>query len=196
MAEGAFEVELALLKQRIDVCQQCPAIAGISKTRSSWRGNITPGVDVLFVGEAPGEVEDSCGVPFVGPCGKMLQEWVVAMKLREDQYAVTNVARCWPRTPEGKTRPPSTKEQAACRPFLVEFLRLLKPKVTVSVGTPAKTGLAAAGVKDAIHVKHPGWYIRGNPWDQDIDRLGLAIRAALQLKSGPNEGKYVKNEWD
>ena len=39
------------------------------------RGNVP--ADILFIGEAPGEGEDSTGVPFIGPAGRLLDEIII-----------------------------------------------------------------------------------------------------------------------
>lgn len=50
-------------------CVRCPLSAN-TKTRPIMRGRIP--FDLLLVGEAPGESEDTLGYPFVGPAGRLL----------------------------------------------------------------------------------------------------------------------------
>ena len=58
--------------------------------------------DVLFVGEAPGESEDTIGKPFVGPAGKLL-DYIIGRALQgtELRAAFTNLVCCIPRDDDG-----------------------------------------------------------------------------------------------
>ena len=69
-------------------CQACP----LHETRT----NVVFGVgshqaELLFIGEGPGEREDLTGEPFVGPAGKLLDEYLNAVGIsREEVYMVNN----------------------------------------------------------------------------------------------------------
>lgn len=106
--------------------------------------------DVLFVGEAPGESEDSCGYPFVGPAGHLLDKLVrrvMGAAGRLDAVdgrcdlatAFTNLVCCFPKEAKrlGVNEPPQESIKA-CAPRLVEFVRLAKPRLIVLAGKLAK----------------------------------------------------------
>lgn len=202
------DVEREALRVRITTCKGCH-LGETCPTRNTWRGNFTPGVDVCFIGEAPGEDEAAAGLPFVGRSGQLLQaEWLPRLGLRDDQWVITNATRCWPRAKDsGKTRPPTAKEQDACKQHLLDFLRITQPRVIVALGSSASTALTRAGYAapsnwllgdgDFIKMKHPAFYLHGGtPWYLDVDKLGLAIRGRLQLQQGPNKGAYRRlSEW-
>jgi uracil-DNA glycosylase len=98
--------------------------------------------DVLFVGEAPGASEDALGLPFVGPAGKLLDQIVDRALPAGSKYAMTNLVCCFPR--EAKERgenEPSVEEIRACRPRLLEFVAIAKPKLVVRVGRLASDWL-------------------------------------------------------
>jgi uracil-DNA glycosylase family 4 len=99
-------------------------------------GQGDPHADLMFVGEAPGFHEDRQGVPFVGPSGQLLNRLLEGIGLRRQDVYVANVV---------KSRPPSNRdplpdEIAACRPWLDAQIRLVDPKVVVTLGNfAAKT---------------------------------------------------------
>lgn len=89
--------------------------------------------DLMFVGEAPGEQEDRTGRPFVGRAGQKLDEMIKAMGLSRQDVYIANVLKSRP--PDNRT--PLQDEVDACSPFLVEQVRIIEPKVIVSLGGPA-----------------------------------------------------------
>jgi uracil-DNA glycosylase family 4 len=99
-------------------------------------GQGDPNADLMFVGEAPGFHEDRQGLPFVGPSGQLLNRLLEGIGLRREDVYIANVV---------KSRPPSNRdplpdEIAACRPWLDAQIRLVDPKVVVTLGNfAAKT---------------------------------------------------------
>ncbi len=96
-------------------------------------GQGDPAADLMFIGEAPGEQEDQTGRPFVGRAGELLEKMIVAMGLSRESVYITNVL---------KTRPTNnatpTQDQASiCAPYLIEQIRIINPKVIVTLGLPA-----------------------------------------------------------
>lgn len=96
-------------------------------------GQGNPAADLMFIGEAPGQQEDQSGLPFVGPAGQLLDKMILAMGLSRESVYITNVL---------KTRPPNnatpTRDEAlACAPYLYEQIRIINPKVIVTLGLPA-----------------------------------------------------------
>jgi DNA polymerase len=99
------------------------------------RTQVVPGAGsekagVLFVGEAPGANEDRLGVPFVGASGKLLDSMLEVAGLRRDQVFIANVVRCRP--PEN--RAPRPREIRACAGWLAEQIRLIHPRLVVTLG--------------------------------------------------------------
>jgi len=96
-------------------------------------GEGSPTADLMFIGEAPGQQEDETGRPFVGRAGELLEKMIVAMGLSRESVYIANVL---------KTRPPNnatpTPQQAhLCAPYLIEQIRIINPKVIVTLGLPA-----------------------------------------------------------
>jgi uracil-DNA glycosylase family 4 len=99
-------------------------------------------VDILFIGEGPGESEDVIGKPFIGKAGILLRAAIEEAdpKRYNVQYGFANLVVCRPQDQRaGKNRQPSSLEVAACSPRLQELLRLLKPRVCVCLGKVPQT---------------------------------------------------------
>ena len=75
-------------------CDRCP----LHKTRRNVvlvRGQLP--CELLFIGGAPGESEDSLGYPFVGSAGEEFERIMTeALGDRKIRYAVTNIIACAP----------------------------------------------------------------------------------------------------
>jgi uracil-DNA glycosylase len=93
-------------------------------------GQGDPHADLMFVGEAPGFHEDRQGLPFVGPSGQLLNRLLEGIGLRRQEVYVCNVVKSRP----PKNRDPLPDEIAACRPWLDAQVRLVDPKVVVTLG--------------------------------------------------------------
>ena len=100
------------------------------------RRNVVPGMgvlspDVMVIGEGPGADEDMQGLPFVGRAGQYLDKWLVAIGLdRNTNCYIGNVVKCRP----PMNRDPQPDEIAACMPYLVRQIAILKPKFILTVG--------------------------------------------------------------
>jgi len=57
-------------------------------------GSITPAL--MIIGEAPGKYEDEQGIPFVGPTGKMLDDFLFKAGIRRSDTYITNVVKYRP----------------------------------------------------------------------------------------------------
>ena len=133
LSQGSMP-DLPALQKFLGDCPRCK----LSKTRTNivfGQGN--PHADLMFVGEAPGRDEDEQGLAFVGRAGQLLTKIIEAMgKKREDVY-IANCLKCRP----PNNRNPEPDEIASCRPFLEEQIRLISPKVIVTLGTFAAQAL-------------------------------------------------------
>jgi uracil-DNA glycosylase len=116
-------------------------------------GQGDPRADLMFVGEAPGFHEDRQGVPFVGPSGQLLNRLLEGIGLRRQDVYIANVVKS---RPPGN-RDPQPDEIAACRPWLDAQIRLVDPKVVVTLGNfAAKTLLeTTTGITRLRGQTHP-----------------------------------------
>ena len=98
----------------------------------------------MFIGEAPGADEDRLGRPFVGAAGQLLDKMIVAMGFARDQVFIANILKC---RPPGN-RDPLEHEVAACLPYLLAQISLIRPEVICSLGRHASHALL--GRKDPL----------------------------------------------
>lgn len=131
---------LESLETHCQSCQNCPLGAG-RKNIVFGMGN--PQSGVLFIGEAPGAVEDETGLPFQGRSGKLLDSMLAEVGLSRDDIYIANMAKCRP--PEN--RDPSAKEKKACAPLLEAQIRLLNPKIMVFLGRVSATAFLGKDFK-------------------------------------------------
>ncbi|MHC5023766.1 MAG: uracil-DNA glycosylase [Planctomycetota bacterium] len=128
---SAKAAALADLEQRHDAtCPHCTRAT--AHTRTVF-GEGNPDADLMFIGEAPGAEEDRTGRPFVGRAGQKLDEIIRAMGLERSDVYIANVLKSRP--PDNRT--PQADEVDACSPFLREQIRIIRPKVIVTLGGPA-----------------------------------------------------------
>jgi uracil-DNA glycosylase family 4 len=132
---------LASVQSRVSVCTKCPNLAS-SRTQTVF-GVGNADADVMFVGEAPGADEDAQGEPFVGRAGQLLTKIIKAMGFAREEVYIANVLKCRPDTPGSSygNRPPTPKEMQTCRPYLMEQIDIIQPKVLVALGAVAVEGL-------------------------------------------------------
>lgn len=129
------EVSWSELKSTVQACQACKLRAGCTQTVF---GVGDEKADWLFVGEGPGADEDAQGEPFVGQAGKLLDNMLMAIKLkRGSKVYIANVVKC---RPPGN-RVPEPDEVATCMPYLQQQIALIQPKVIVALGKTAANAL-------------------------------------------------------
>ena len=88
------------------------------------------GAGILIVGEAPGRREDEQGVPFIGRSGALLETMLATAGLTRHDVFIANVVRC---RPPGN-RPPRSAEIRACAGWLREQVRLVGPRLVMTLG--------------------------------------------------------------
>ena len=101
---------------------------------------------LFVIGEAPGKAEDDSGIPFVGDSGALLEKMWRSVGIESKKAYVTNIVKCHP--PEN--RKPENDEIKACKPWLINQLTLIKPKVLVLLGATSYTGLIGSKWQDPI----------------------------------------------
>jgi uracil-DNA glycosylase len=101
---------------------------------------------VMIVGEQPGDQEDKEGHPFVGPAGRLLDAALEEAGIDRGSVYVTNAVKHfkWERGEKTKRRihkKPNDGEIRACRPWLDQEMKLVKPAVVVCLGATAAQAL-------------------------------------------------------
>ncbi len=133
-AAGSVEERLARLAREVQTCRRCP----LYRTRThAVVSDGSPRAGLMFIGEAPGRDEDLQGKPFVGAAGQLLTKMVQAMGLRREDVYICNILK--DRPPGNRT--PLPDEVAACLPFLLEQIAIIRPRVICVLGAVATKAL-------------------------------------------------------
>jgi DNA polymerase len=159
------------IAQHCNVCHRCDL--GATRTHAVvGRGN--PNAPIMIIGEGPGQNEDETGLPFVGKAGQLLEKILASVKLdtQQDVY-ICNIVKCRPPS----NRVPAPNEIAACKPYLLEQIRLVDPKIILLTGATAVKGLT--GNKTGITK------IRGT-WIEWEGRLCMPILHPAYLLRNPS----------
>ena len=178
------------LHQAIASCTACKlhqtrtqGVPGVGDRHAEW----------LIIGEAPGADEDRQGEPFVGQAGKLLDAMLAAIGLkRGENVYITNVLKS---RPPGN-RNPEADEIAACMPYLLSQIELIRPKIILALGRFAAQNLLQTDepisrLRGRVHryrdiplvvTYHPAYLLRNLPdkaraWED----LCLARRTLLSL---------------
>lgn len=93
--------------------------------------------DVLVIGEAPGEIEDRTGFPFMARAGNLLHKLLVQAD-PDSAYFYTNTLACRPVDETGKlNRRPHKEEQVECSLRIKELYKIAQPRRVLVVGKSA-----------------------------------------------------------
>lgn len=112
-------------------------------------GNGSPTSDIVFIGEAPGKKEDEQGVPFIGSAGKFLDGMLNEINLKREDIYITNIVKYRP----PNNRDPLPEEKASCRDWLLEELKIIKPKLIVFLGRHAMNNFFPTEQISSVHGK-------------------------------------------
>lgn len=124
-----MSVPSAFLELR-DAAMACTA-CGLAETRTNVVFGVgDPHARLMLVGEAPGHNEDLRGEPFVGAAGQLLDELLAGIGIAREDVYIANVLKC---RPPGN-RDPRDDEIDACKGFLREQIRMIHPRVVVTLG--------------------------------------------------------------
>ena len=100
----------------------------------------SPGAKIMTIGQAPGITEVEAGRPFNAGSGQRLFKWLEEAGIEENWFRstqyMTAVTKCYPGRAKGGSgdRVPSRVEQALCRPFLDDEIRLVNPELIIPIG--------------------------------------------------------------
>jgi uracil-DNA glycosylase len=143
--------ELVAVYREASECRLCP----LAETRTKVVfGAGDANADLMFIGEAPGAEEDRRGLPFVGRAGGLLGELLGEIGLDRDRVFIANTLMCRPPS----NRDPQPAELEACRPYLLDKVRLIEPKVIATLGnfatkliTGDQTGITKVRGRPQLH---------------------------------------------
>lgn len=140
------DLELRELEGRIRGCTDCKL--HLSR-KLAVPGEGPPGASVMFIGEGPGFHENEQGRPFVGAAGKFLEELLAGIGLSRQEVFICNVVKC---RPPGN-RDPLPEEMEACSKYLEAQIRIVDPRVIVTLGRFSMARYFPGARISAIHGK-------------------------------------------
>jgi uracil-DNA glycosylase family protein len=129
---------LRKLREAVQDCRGCELYENATQ---AVMGEGRASADLVLLGEQPGDREDHEGKPFVGPAGKLLDKALAEVGIPPDGVYRSNVVKHfrWSGT-RGKQRihkTPSRVQVAACGPWLVAELDVVRPAGIVLLGGTA-----------------------------------------------------------
>lgn len=119
--------QLQYIAHLVGECKKCD----LYKTATnSVPGHGNSNAEIVFIGEAPGAQEDQLGLPFVGNSGKLLDKLLNTIKVSRSDVFICNILKHRP--PEN--RDPLPEEIKVCTPYLKAQLKIIKPKIIITLG--------------------------------------------------------------
>ncbi|MEN8139876.1 MAG: uracil-DNA glycosylase [Thermodesulfobacteriota bacterium] len=118
---------LGKLRAEIAACEACPL--GKSGPPLFGQGRQEPGLDLLIVSD-PAPMGNN-GQVFSGPDEELLTKMMAAINVDLDELFRTNICKC------PVTSPPSPAYLSKCQDHLQKQIRLLQPKVIMTMGSLA-----------------------------------------------------------
>jgi uracil-DNA glycosylase len=142
---------------------------------------------LMLVGEQPGDREDRMGKPFIGPASRELDRGLEAAGIaREDAY-LTNVVKHFKFEERGRRRihqTPKRFEIDACKPWLEEELKVVRPEALVLLGATAAKALLGSSFRVTQH--------RGELFDSDLAPIVTATVHPSSILRQPDEPTRVE----
>ena len=179
------------LEKSIRTCDKCR----LCKTATNpVPGEGNPKAELIFVGEAPGETEDQTGRPFVGRAGRLLETLLAKIGYKREEIWIGNIIKHRP----PQNRDPLPDEILACKPYLTEQLKILSPKIIVTLGRFAlsyfysdgkisrdRGNLLQTGNFNVFPVYHPAAALRSPQMYKDLETDMLKLPGVLEsIKKG------------
>lgn len=179
---------LESLNRAVDTCTLCPDQGFQSFPRPIDRGIATK--RFWLVGQAPGFSEGERKIAFAGQAGRKLMQWFAQVGLNEEQvrdyFYLSAINKCYPgrATGGGGDRNPGPVERALCRPFLLQELALIRPRLVILVGSSA--------IKEVYGEKVRLEEIIGQPQPMTLDELNTRLETRLRKAGEPHASKMIE----
>ncbi len=201
---AAWVPEGASLEEMRSAAQQCRGCELYRQATQAVVGEGPADAALMVLGEQPGDKEDLAGAPFVGPAGKLLDRALEEAGIDPASVFRTNVVKHFRFAgTRGKQRihkSPSRVHVAACGPWLVAELALVRPRGVVVLGGTAGKALFGSSfrvgetrgrlvgwppafpVQDppswVLPTTHPSAVLRSTRRDEDLAALVADLRVA------------------
>jgi DNA polymerase len=169
--------DLEQLRREAATCTACDL--HIPATQTVF-GEGRPNSWLMLVGEQPGDQEDRAGEPFIGPAGRLLDKALERAGIDRDQVYVTNAVKHFrfeQRGPRRLHKAPAVGHIRACRPWLDDELRAVRPLVVATLGATAGKALLGSGFRITAE--------RGTPRDWEGYQLVPTVHPSAILRTPP-----------
>ena len=179
---------LGSLEKSLTSCQLC-ALAKCRKKVVFGEGN--PHAHIMFIGEGPRASEDESGRPFVGLAGQLLTKIIEnVLHVKRSEVYIANIVKCRP----PKNRVPFPEEVDACKPFLLQQIAQIKPRIIVALGstsyhhltgefdskiTQVRGQVMAFGDAKLIPTYHPSFLLRNPSAKKEVYLDMLKVKSLL-----------------
>jgi uracil-DNA glycosylase family 4 len=122
---------------KVQECKKCIRMCDSKRVLNRSGGSLN--ADIMFIGEAPGRLgADSSGIPFHGDkSGHNFEELLDFAKIDRSKIFVTNAVLCNPKDEIGNNSTPTKQEIQNCSSHLEEQIKILNPKIVVTLGAIA-----------------------------------------------------------
>ncbi len=136
-------------------CEKCSACAlGKSRKNLVFADGNPETAKIVLIGEAPGEMEDECGKPFVGRAGQLLDDFLAEAGIsRQDDLYMINTVKCRP----PQNRVPEESEKSECRKFLNAQVDIINPRAIILCGATALKSFINLDKKQTISKVRGQW---------------------------------------
>lgn len=165
-----FENQYALdeLRKKILSDLSCP-LRESAHNLVFGKGN--PCAKIMFIGEAPGEKEDIQGIPFVGAAGKQLDKLLSQIGLTLEDVYIANILKYRP----PNNRDPSPDEIRSHTPFLVEQIKIIKPRIIATLGNYSTKFVIADFNPDGMKKVEGITFLHGQHIEKEIEGFKFVV---------------------
>lgn len=186
--ESVLPDDLNALHSSVTSCHLCP----LAKTRKNVVfGEGNPNASLMLIGEGPGASEDESGRPFVGRAGALLTKIIEnVLELKRDGVYIANIVKCRP----PQNRPPTIEEASACKPYLMQQIKKINPKIIVALGATSFHHLTedydtkisqirgevfTLGKAKLVPTYHPSYLLRNPSAKKEVYQDMLKVKSLL-----------------
>lgn len=179
-------VKLNIWDKSVQPCTKCD-ISKLCKhkvTYFTYCPRPTKTIDILFIGEAPGQVEYAEREPFIGPSGAVMREIIQESVPPHLSYCITNSILCTPFTDDTRytIRTPSLSEVRECAAHLTRLIRYINPRKIILVGRIAEKAIkhVTCPIPPTTAIRHPSAIMQDTKSTYEFDNAVLTIQRYLE----------------
>jgi len=144
-------------------------------------GHGNENAEMMFIGEGPGYWEDLKGLPFVGNAGVLLNKLLGLIGIKREEVFITNVVHYRP----PNNRDPMPEELEAFGEYLDEMIRIIDPKVIVTLGRFSMAKFIPGVYISAVH---------GKPHQVKWDGKNILVIPMYHPAASLRNGQILKKE--